>query len=102
VDEMLNFLYHIGGNSIDIQIRDQGDCIEVYFKSDFLPSEEARLFKMCKYLDVERNEQMESYYWELAGETESNQEFSLIGMMIDEYYLMVEDNHLELKLIRKI
>lgn len=101
VDEMLNYLFHIGGTDINIKINDDSEHYIISFSCQFSLVYLDTLQELERYLSVERNEQMESYYWELAGETETNTELTLIGMMIDDFYFEYGDNQLELKLYRK-
>jgi len=43
---------------------------------------------------------MEEYYWQLAGESDCDDELTLVGAMIDEAKIEMKDGNLTMKLIR--
>ncbi len=43
---------------------------------------------------------MEEYYWELVGDCDIDSELSLIAMMVNEIEVDIEDDYVELTLIR--
>lgn len=44
---------------------------------------------------------MEEYYWELTGDTEGENELSLVGMMIDSVDIILEEDILVIEVKRK-
>lgn len=52
------------------------------------------------YLYMERQEEMEEYYWHLLGNDSETEEISLIGMMVDEATVTSVPPSLTIELIR--
>jgi hypothetical protein len=100
VDELLNYFFIIGGTDISVCVKEEETNYQLTFRSNYSKEKQHKIQDLCKYLNCERNEQMESYYWELTGETETDTELTIIGMMIDHYELDIIDEVLELLIIR--
>lgn len=101
-DEIINFLYSIGAKEITINLKELDDEYQMLYKSDYENISKKKLDQMihtCKRCK-KRNE-MEEFYWELLGEDDGTAELSLVRMMIDKITIDIEDDHLEMKLIRK-
>ena len=49
---------------------------------------------------MERQEEMEEYYWHLLGNDSETEEISLIGMMVDEAEVCVNSQTLTVELTR--
>ncbi|WDC84403.1 hypothetical protein PL321_00835 [Caloramator sp. mosi_1] len=57
--------------------------------------------KLEKIFSVQRYREVEELYWNLTGDSYSSDETNLVGMMVDEFSIEVEDNVLILYLIRR-
>jgi hypothetical protein len=55
---------------------------------------------MRESLSIQRQHELEEYYWQLAGESDCDDELTLIGAMIDEATLELVDGNLHITLIR--
>lgn len=103
LDEILNYLYYLGAKETDANIKELEDRFEITIISDYkegLP--EKKIEKMVKALNVPREEEMEEYYWELAGDCDLDSELSIVGMMCDEAYVnKIMENKLKIRLVRK-
>lgn len=101
VDEITTHLYWIGAKDINIRIQEVDDKFKITFKSDYLPEKKKKIKKLIDALKrCDKQQEMEEYYWELVGDCDIDNELSLIGMMVDEAELEIEEDHLELILIR--
>ena len=103
LDEMLNYVYYLGARDADINIKELEDRFEIIIICDYkegLP--EAKIDKMIKALNVPREEEMEEYYWELAGDCDLDNELCIVGMMCDEAYVdKLPGNRLKIRLVRE-
>lgn len=103
LDEMLNYVYYLGAKETDVNIKELEDRFEIILSCDYkegLP--EKKIDIMIKSLNVPREEEMEEYYWELAGDCDLDSELSIVGLMCDEAYVdKLPGNKLKIKLVRK-
>ena len=51
-------------------------------------------------MKCEKSEEMEEFFWELAGESDVDTEITIVGMMCDEKKLSITDDRIEIKLKR--
>lgn len=100
IDEITTFFMSNGNEDLDISIKHNktGFTIKFVVKGVNLSSSEINDIK--ESLDIQRQEDVEEYYWQLNGASESEMEFDLIGMMIDSHSIKQEDGNLILELIR--
>lgn len=73
----------------------------VVFSMSDIEIESEDYVKLVNDVSVARNPELESYYWPLAGESDSESELTLVAMMSDSIDVTYEDNRLELRLTRK-
>lgn len=103
LDEMLNYVYYLGAKEANINIKELEDRFELNLICDYkegLP--EKKIDIMIKSLNVPREEEMEEYYWELAGDCDLDSELCIVGLMCDEAYVdKLPENKLKIKLVRK-
>lgn len=90
VDELVTFLLLKQHNNIDIKINYESDGIHLKFKFDELNFEEDELLKNT--LGQARDEQMEEYAWGLIGENDYACELNLLGMCIDNFKMIKQDD----------
>jgi hypothetical protein len=100
IDEMTSYLFHLGAKNSDINCKEEEDCYILTFKCDYDPSKIKLIYRMTKYLHMERQAEMEGYYWELAGQYKNATELTLVGMMTDEAKIYYDNERVEILLIR--
>ncbi len=100
IDELMFYLFSMGANNIDVNFKREADLCAITFKSDYDLSKRDKLFKLVKFLNYEKQEEMEEYYWELTGNYDLDTELSLVGMMIDEAKIYYDDEKIEIVLLR--
>ena len=61
-----------------------------------------KLDELRKHLYQARNPELEDYYWQLAGETDSSSELNLVAMMSDELELELDGDCVSIRLLRKL
>lgn len=92
-DELLNFLMSIGADDITINVKDEEDRYKICAKSNYVKANnEEKLNDLIKCIDCPKQEEMEEFYWELAGECDVDTELSLISMMVDKIKLDIDDD----------
>ena len=81
-----------------------GSKAAIDFKSDFQPEYRDKLTDLEKYFNEPKNAGMEDIYWELAGTGDPGEpgELLLLGMMIDEAEVVLNENYAELKLYKTL
>lgn len=100
IDEILVFLFHMGSKNIDINYKDEECYFTVSFKCNYDINKKDLIYTMVKHLNTERQEEMEEYYWELAGKYNKDTELTLVGMMTDDAKVYFDDDKVEILLVR--
>ncbi len=91
-EELLNYLLSHGSNDISINIKEGNEFykVEVISRNTNITKEE--LEKIRGKLTIEKHEEIEEYYWCLAGESDVDTELSLVGMMVDRADVIYNEN----------
>lgn len=101
INELMSYLHKLGANDINVNLKkdDSTTIFIIWGKIDYI--DETEINNLHTTLNMNRQHEVEEYYWHLGGEEESNEELSLIGMMIDEVEIDYSNNILTLKIYRK-
>ena len=100
IDEFASMMIRKGSNEIDIKIKREDNCTLLFFTEyNTKLTEEARQ-KLSDFLNIQRQSEIEEYYWGLMGETSTEDELFLVGSMVDSAELEIKDNNLYIKLVR--
>jgi len=101
INELIVY-YHKLGNS-DVHIDLTCDKNNSYFKisGTILNLSQKELDDLNKTLNAPRQHEIEQYYWNLTGESESDLELSLIGMMVNDAVVTYVDNVLTITIVRE-
>ncbi len=103
VDEIVTFCIcacKAPRSEIAIERFEESYRLEFVFRGS--PLSDQRMKQLQKTLAVKRNPELEDYYWQLAGETDSGNELELVAMMSDEAMVVQENGNLMITLVRKI
>ena len=100
VDELTTFFLEHEAKSLNIKIENLLDKEVIIVEAVDLDDIALCVKRLNRFLSYPRECEMEEYYWELAGETDSSEELGLVGTMIDEANIGYEDNKILLELIR--
>lgn len=100
VDELTTWLLQEDTNEIDLKIKKCEDrtLIRLVDYGTHLTDEDIE--EISRTLNCQRQHEVEEYYWQLAGESDCDQELLLLGAMIDEAIVRKEDGNLILELTR--
>ena len=103
MDELLMFQFNAGATDIRININKMEDGFLVHFESDIRDNVQDSVDLLERCLKSGRNEAMEEYFWELAGDDEGSDsaELQLIGHMVDDAYVKLNGNHLRITVFKK-
>lgn len=100
IDELTMYLFSTGATNINISIEDREDVYVILIKSNYNKDKKEKIVKLIEALKSPRQEEMEEYYWELAGESDVGSEMYLTGMMINIEHVDIDDNMLEISLYK--
>ncbi len=103
VDEVITFcMCAFGATNTEVSIERAPGEYRVRFLFQGVSINTAELSDLEKTMAVGRNPELEDYYWQLAGETESSNELELIAMMSDSATVEYHDGILNIALTRKL
>ncbi|MGE4284850.1 MAG: hypothetical protein AB7G87_14250 [Clostridia bacterium] len=100
VHELTMYLFSISATDIHINIQETEDEYKIHIKSNYCGEQDEKLDRLIKLLKCPKQEEVEEYYWELTGESEMGTELSLVGMMIDDAEIDINEGYLEIILHR--
>ncbi|MGM0409737.1 MAG: ATP-binding protein [Bacillota bacterium] len=83
LDEILFFSLMHNSTEIDINIKIDKEKYIIQFEDNSRGISEEIIEKMRELINVEKQPEMEEYYWELTGQQEYSNEFTLVGLMSD-------------------
>lgn len=101
VDEVMTyFMFNYNCEAL-IEVKRSDHTAIMKFKFEPVRMENDEFEKLQKRFCSVRQPELESYYWQLAGETEEDNEISLVAMMCDNCEMKLSGTVLEMELIRK-
>jgi hypothetical protein len=100
VSELINFCLNNSAKKIEISIEDKEDRFEILIGTDYIECSKDDVENVKTLLETGRQLEVDEYYWQLTGEDMSDQELSLVGMMVDEAIVNWEKPSMKIKLIR--
>lgn len=83
VEELMNYFFYMGAAEMSFKVKETEAYFEIYCKSDYKENSLKKLEKLVKLLNCTKHEELEEFYWTLAGDCDVANELSLVGMMID-------------------
>ncbi len=101
VDELISYFFKIGSKNIHIDVLEEKKQYVITFSCDTKNIKESDINLLVRCLNTYKSEEMEEYYWELTGECDTDSELSIVGMMIDNFEISINDQNMELILYRK-
>ena len=102
IDEFTSLLIKKGTTEIDVKIKKEDDVTTIFITDYNTSMNEEDINNLNEFLNIQRQSEVEEYYWGLMGETSDEDELFLIGSMLDSATLELKDNNLYIKLIRKL
>lgn len=104
IDELMSFCYKYGGQKIHIDVDYSDESFFIDVKSNNIKLSPDCLEIANRLLSAPRCHEMESYYWGLSGDDDTDTELTLVGMMSDEAHIDYnsETQELEIQIVRHI
>ncbi|MCM0647686.1 hypothetical protein NBE98_04760 [Clostridium swellfunianum] len=100
VGELMNYLFYMGATNINIDCCENDGYFKIVFTSNFEEESTKKIEKLTKLLKSNKREEIEEYYWALAGDSDVANELSLVGMMVDESKVQYEGRNIKITLYR--
>lgn len=99
--ELLLFAYKYEAKEVKLNIKNVKNETFITIEAFDIKIEERTVRNIKKLLSVPRSVEMEEYYWNLTGESDTDHELSILGVMSDKANVISEPNYLKIELSRK-
>lgn len=99
-DELITYLFSMGATDISVNIKEMNDEFVIVFCSNYKNDQDEKIIKLIKALKCPKEDDIEEYYWGLAGGSGDDTELALIGMMIEKFEVSVVDDRLTITLYK--
>jgi hypothetical protein len=100
VDELTTMFLKEDSNEVDFKIITSPERSVIRLVVYHTKMDDAFIEHLGKTLNNQRQFEIEEYYWQLAGETDEDDELTLISVMIDEATVEKRDGNLYIELVR--
>ena len=100
INELITYLYKLGSKNIQVNLHRDEDKTSFVISGELKTIDEFELNRLKEVLNTKRQHEVEEYYWNLDGESDTEGELSLVGMMIDNALISYENNILTLEIQR--
>ena len=101
VDELITLLLKDDTDEVDFKIKKEVDRTIIKIVDYNTKYSEAEALDLNESLTVQRQHEMEEYYWQLVGESDCDSELTLIGAMVDDAIVNLKDGNLYIEIVRK-
>ena len=100
IDEITSLLMRYGSNDIDVNIKrnEELSTITIIDHNSQYPEEE--ITSLNDVLNIQRQCEVEEFYWELMGDDSHEDELFLVGSMVDKATVNKIDNDLYIVMYR--
>lgn len=100
INELMACCYHLGSTDVNVHVTNTEEDTTINISATIDSVSDSSLTKLRETLNTQRQHEVEQYYWHLGGESEVDDELSLVGMMIDKAIISYESGILKMELIR--
>jgi len=102
VDELITFFYQLEATNMQINIDETKTSHLITISSNFNTEYIHTVSRLKKNLNLGRNRETEEHYWSLMGKADISDdcELHIISSMIDEADVIINDDHITIKLTR--
>ncbi|WBW97551.1 hypothetical protein [Oceanirhabdus sp. W0125-5] len=104
IDELMSFCYKYGATDIHIDVKYENESFFIEVESQIFNLSQEILEITNRLLSAPRCHEMESYYWGLSGDDDTDTELTLVGMMSDEAHIdyCPKTGKMQIKIVRHI
>lgn len=99
ISELADFVFDAGAGEFVVNYKEEGQETKITIESNIKNLNPSYL-ETLEGLNTERQSEVEEYYWELVGESNTSQELTLVGMMIDKAEYSYENDLLKITVYR--
>ena len=100
INELMTFLHKLGSNNINVTICTEEESTNILLSGEVPNLNKEKLETLVNALNTQRQHEIEEYYWNTLGDYETDNQLSIIGMMIDKSEVTFNNNILTIKLYR--
>lgn len=100
VDELTTYFLMLGIKKIKSSILNNEDGFKIKIKLYDFDFNHPKINNVIEYLNFPRQREIEECYWELAGESDRDDELCLVGIMTDKVEIERTDSKLVITLYR--
>ncbi len=100
VDEMTTLLLRDDTDMVDFRINRLPDKTIISIVDYNTKYTQSDVKELMGCFNVQRQHEVEEYYWQLVGECDNDTELTIIAAMVDESKIELRDNNLYIELIR--
>lgn len=102
VDELMTFFLKEDTNEVDFNIKRESGKSIISITDYNTRFDDESIEQISETLNVQRQLEIEAYYWQLCGETDCDDELLLVGAMVDEAYVEKNNGNLVIRLVRNL
>jgi len=99
LSELAAFFMSRGARELQMELKDEEDRVCIYISGSIEDTWQEDVDDLANQLNVQRQHEVESYYWQLSGEDEF-EDFVAVGMMVDKAKVEYKDGKLEINITR--
>lgn len=100
VDELTTILLKEDTDEVDFKIKKEIDRTIISIVDYRTRYTKADVDELMECFNVQRQHEVEEYYWQLVGESDDDSELTVIGTMVDEATVELKDGNLYMTLVR--
>lgn len=100
IDEITYLIMKKGSEDMEVRVKRDTDSTTIYIVDYNTKYSEEDIHELNEILNIQRQCEIEGYYWELVGEDNDGDELFLVGSMIDNAEVQKIGNHLYIKMVR--
>lgn len=101
INEIMTYLHKLGSKDINVNLKKNYSSTVFHIWGKINNIDSAELDNLSNVLNINRQHEIEEYYWNLGGESEADGELTLVGMMIDKSEITYSNNILSFKILRE-
>lgn len=99
LSEFAAFIMSRGARELQMELKDEDDKVCIYICGSIGDAWKEDVDNLVNQLNVQRQHEVESYYWQLSGEDEF-EDLVAVGMMVDKAEVTYKDGRLEIEVTR--
>lgn len=100
LSELAAFFMSRGARELNMELKDEENKVCMCISGRIEDTWQEDVDDLASQLNVQRQHEVESYYWQLSGEDEL-EDFVTVGMMVDKAEVEYKDGRLEINITRQ-